>query len=51
MWRAATHLLNLLYNWYHYGSKNGQIGYDGSAFMSMFYAYILGFSVAIYKQN
>ena len=31
--------------------KNGQIGYNESTFMPIFYAYILGFSVAIYKEN
>ena len=31
--------------------KNGQIGYNESTFMLIFYAYTLGFSVAIYKQN
>ena len=31
--------------------KNGQLGYHESTFMPIFYAYTLGFSVAIYKQN
>ena len=31
--------------------KNGQLGYNESTFMPIFYAYTLGFSVAIYKQN
>ena len=31
--------------------KNVQIGYNESTFMPIFYAYTLGFSVAIYKQN
>ena len=31
--------------------KNGQIGYNESTFMPIFYAYTFGFSVAIYKQN
>ena len=31
--------------------KNGQLGYDQSTFMPIFYAYTLGFSVAIHKQN
>ena len=31
--------------------KNGQLGYNESTFMHIFYAYTLGFSVAIYKQN
>ena len=31
--------------------KNGQIGYNESTFMPKFYAYTLGFSVAMYKQN
>ena len=29
--------------------KNGQLGYKESTFMPTFYAYTLGFSVAIYK--
>ena len=47
MWRIATHLL--------IGTtmavKNGRIGYNESTFMPIFYAYTLGFSGAIYKQN
>ena len=31
--------------------ENGQIGYNESTFMPKFYAYTLGFSVAMYKQN
>ena len=31
--------------------KNGQLGYNESTFMPIFYAYNLGFSVEIYKQN
>ena len=31
--------------------KNGQLGYNRSIFMSIFYAYTLGFSVAMYKEN
>ena len=31
--------------------KNGQLGYNESTFMPIFYVYTLGFSVAIYKQN
>ena len=31
--------------------KIGQLGYNESTFMPIFYAYTLGFSVAIYKQN
>ena len=31
--------------------KNGQLGYSESTIMPIFYAYTLGFSVAIYKQN
>ena len=31
--------------------KNGQLGYNESTFMSIFYAYTLGFSVAIYKSK
>ena len=31
--------------------KSGQIGYNESTFMPIFYAYTLGFSVAICKQN
>ena len=31
--------------------KNDQLGYNEKTFMSVFYAYILVFSVAIYKQN
>ena len=30
---------------------NGQLGYNESNFMPIFYAYTLGFSEAIYKQN
>ena len=29
--------------------KIGQLGYNESTFMPIFYAYTLGFSVAIYK--
>ena len=47
MWRIATHLLNF----YRFGSamavKNSQLGYNESTFMSIFYDYPLGFSVAI----
>ena len=31
--------------------KNGQLGYNESFFMPIFYACPLGFSVALYKQN
>ena len=31
--------------------KKVQLGYNESAFTPIFYAYTLGFSVAIYKQN
>ena len=31
--------------------KNGQLGYNESTFMPIFFAYTLGFPVAIYKQN
>ena len=31
--------------------KNGQQGYNESNFMPIFYAYTLGFSEAIFKQN
>ena len=31
--------------------KNGQLGYNESTFMLIYYAYTLGFSVATYKQN
>ena len=31
--------------------KNGQPGYNEGTFMPIFYAYTLGFSVTIYKQN
>ena len=31
--------------------KKGQLGYNESTFIPIFYAYTLGFSVAIYKQN
>ena len=31
--------------------KNGQLGYNESTFMPIFYAYTLGFSVVIYKPN
>ena len=31
--------------------ENGQLGYNESTFMRIFYAYNLGFSEAIYKQN
>ena len=31
--------------------KNGQLGYNESTFMPIFYACTLGFSVEIYKQN
>ena len=51
MRRIATHLLIF----YRIGTtmavKNSQLGYNESTFMPIFYAYTLGFSVAIYKQN
>ena len=31
--------------------KNGQLGYNESILIPIFYAYTLGFSVAIYKQS
>ena len=31
--------------------KNGQIGCNERTFVPIFYAYTLGFTVAIYKQN
>ena len=31
--------------------KNGQLGYNESTFMPIFYAYTLGFSEEKYKQN
>ena len=31
--------------------KNGQLVYNESTFMPIFYAYTLGFSVAVYKQS
>ena len=46
---------HICYIFYRIGTtmvvRNGQIGYNESTFMPIFYAYTLGFSVAIYKKN
>ena len=45
-----TYLSNFLKNWYRKAVKNGQLAYNKSTFMPIFYACTLGFSVATYKQ-
>ena len=51
MWRIATHLLNFYRIATTMAIKNSQLGYNESTFISIFYAYTLGFTVAICKQN
>ena len=51
--KACEEQSHICYIFYRIGMavKNGQIGYNESTFLPIFYAYTFGFSVATYKQN